>query len=50
MKPKYLRMESVVVIKLNDGETPEDAEDRFLNALQDDMDIVIYTSSVWDDE
>lgn len=47
---KYLRMASVVVIKLREGETQEDAEDRFLDALQEGMDIVSYTSTFWDDE
>ena len=39
---RYLRIESVVYVKMMDGETMEEAEDRFLSALPDDIDIATY--------
>ena len=43
----YLRIENVVYVELRDGETPEEAEDRFLCCLDDGMDIASYRSECW---
>lgn len=44
---RYVRLESVVYIELGEKETMEEAEDRFMDALPDGMDIVSFKSSMW---
>lgn len=44
---RYLRIENVVYVELADGETPEDGEDRFMDALPDGIDIASFTSEIW---
>lgn len=45
MEKRYLRMESVVYIEMRDGEEMKDAEDRFIKALPEGMDVVSFNSS-----
>ena len=47
---QYLRMEAVVYIEMKDGESQEDAEDRFLCGLPDGMDCASFKSSLWVDD
>ncbi len=49
-KPRYLRLENVVFIKLEEGETQEEAEQRYLNALPEGIDVVSYRSQYWDND
>ena len=44
---RYLRMEAVVYVEVKEGETPEEAEDRFLCGLPDGMDCASYKSEMW---
>ena len=44
---RYLRIENVVYVELADWETPEDGEDRFMDALPDGIDIASFTSEIW---
>lgn len=46
MEKRYVRMENVVYIELREGETIEDAEDRFINALPDGIDITSFRSTL----
>ena len=46
----YLRMEVVIYIKMQEGETQEDAEDRFLCGLPEGMDCASFKSQYWVDE
>lgn len=47
MDKVYLRIKSVVYVELKEGETPEEAEDRYLCALPEGMDVASYTSECW---
>ena len=47
---RYMRMENVVIIKMLEGETQEEAEDRFLCGLPEGMDCVSFKSTYWDSE
>ena len=44
---RYMRMEAVVMVEMRDGETMEDAEDRFLCGLPEGMDCLSYKSSMY---
>ena len=43
----YLRIENVVYVELKEGESPEEAEDRFLCCLPEGMDIASYRAECW---
>lgn len=43
----YVRIEAVVFVELKPGETLEEAEDRFLDALPQGMDCAGYKSDMW---
>ena len=45
---RYLRFENVVFIEMLEGETQEEAEDRFMDALPDGVDIVSFKSQYWE--
>lgn len=47
---RYVRMEAVVYIEMLDGETQAEAEDRFLCALPEGMDVASFKSQYWSDE
>ena len=44
---RYLRIENVVYVELAEGETPEDGEDRFMDALPEGIDIASFKSEIW---
>ena len=44
---RYLKMDAHIYIELKDGEEPEEAEDRFLEALPEGMDCGAYHASMW---
>ena len=46
----YMRLGAVVYAKIGDGETPQDVEARFINALPDGMDIVALNTSYWEED
>ena len=46
--PRYVRLESVVFIEMREGETQEQAEKRFFDALPKGMDVVSFSSQYWD--
>ena len=43
----YARLEATIFIELKPGETLEEAEDRFLEALPEGIDCVGYRSDMW---
>lgn len=48
MEKNYVRMEVVLYIEMKEGETQEEAEERFICALPDGMDVASYKSQYWD--
>ena len=44
----YLRIESTVYLKVEEGETPERAKARFLRSLPSGSDCVSYKVALWD--
>lgn len=50
MEKRYLRVETTVYVELLDGETQEEAEERFLNALPKGMDCAKLNTSYWTEE
>lgn len=46
-KKNFARIEAVVYVEVKDGETLEDAEAKFLNALPDGIDIASCKSDMW---
>ena len=49
MEKFHLRVEAVIYVEMRDGETKEEAEDRFLCALPDDMRCVSYKAQLPDE-
>ena len=45
---RYVRLESTIFIEMLDGETQEQAEERFMDLLPEGMDIVSFRSQYWE--
>ena len=50
MDKRYVRTEVVLFIEVQEGETPEEAEDRFLDSLPDGIDCASIRSAYWTEE
>ena len=50
MDKNYVRIEAVVYVEIEKGQTLEDGEDKLLNALPDGVDIASMHSEMWDDD
>lgn len=50
MDNNYVRIEAVVYVEIEKGQTLEDGEDKFLDALPEGIDIASMHSEMWDDD